>query len=229
MKNTILNTAILILISTAFISCEKESLQPEPVITELDLASDKLLGGSDVDNETLRCVYKLVVSIKENNINDTLPNIVDVIDFADTNGSSWEQLNLTRKNQSGLNVTHSGHGNANEFTTSLVDVNYLDIILDEYQGAFNKSMFWIGHYDANQPIDYYKARIEIVTLSEFSSYFNNLDSSIIDEVGDGFMNSYYNGEIEDKTDIIIRIRLYEDLGGTYSEENVAYYFYKREI
>ena len=34
MKNTILNTAILVLISTAFISCEKEALQPEPVITE---------------------------------------------------------------------------------------------------------------------------------------------------------------------------------------------------
>ncbi len=34
MKKTILNTAILVLISTAFISCEKEALQPEPVITE---------------------------------------------------------------------------------------------------------------------------------------------------------------------------------------------------
>lgn len=34
MKNTILNTAILVLISTAFISCEKEAIQPEPVITE---------------------------------------------------------------------------------------------------------------------------------------------------------------------------------------------------
>lgn len=34
MKNTILKTAILVLISTAFVSCEKEALQPEPVITE---------------------------------------------------------------------------------------------------------------------------------------------------------------------------------------------------
>jgi len=223
MKRKVLSLAVLALMIGST-SCNKEVDNEDNTIgVEDELATDKLIGGIDVNSDTLYCTSVIEVLTKTNMVNTSNPDIVETYISSDTTGVSRFELQLTRKNQHDLNIKHDQH--SNRFTTTSVGVNNLSVGLEEYMGH-DESMFWYGFYNDNLPPS--SVVVDIMTMNEFNSYYNSIDTTTItnENMFDEFKENYNNGYIESTTDIIIRIEL-TDEDATYAYKQVTYLTYKR--
>ena len=223
MKRKVLSLAVLALM-VGSTSCNKEVDNEDiEIVVENELATDKLLGGTDVNSDTLYCTSMIEILTKTNMVNTSNPDIIETYISSDTFGISSFELQLTRKNQHDLNIKHDQW--SNRFTTTSVGINDLSVGLEEYNG-YDKSMFWYGFYNSNFPPS--SVIVDIVTMDEFNSYYNSVDSNTVTNQTTffGFNEDYNNGVIESNTDIIIRIEL---TGGdaTYAHKQVTYFTYKR--
>lgn len=223
MKRKVLSLAVLALMIGST-SCNKEvDNEDNTIVVENELATDKLLGGTDVNSDTLYCTSVIEVLTKTNMVNTSNPGTIETYISSDTTGISRFELQLTRKNQHDLNIKHDQW--SNRFTTTSVGVNDLSVVLEEYKNE-NKSMFWYGFYDANFPPS--SVVVDIVTMNEFNSIYNNVDTTTItnDPMFDEFKEYYNSGYIDSTTDIIIRIEV-SDEDATYAYKKVTYFTYKR--
>ena len=207
-----------------FTSCNKNNeIEDNEVVIDNVLSTDRLLGGTDVNSDTLYCTSVIEVLTKTNMLNTSNPVTIETYISSDTTGISRFELQLTRKNQHDLNIKH--YKWSNRFTTTSVGINDLSVVLEEYKGE-NKSMFWYGFYDANFPPS--SVVVDIVTMDEFNSIYNNVDTTTItnNTTFDEFKEYYYSGYIDSTTDIIIRIEVSEE-DATYAYKKVTYFTYKR--
>ena len=207
-----------------FTSCNKNNaIEDNDAVVDNVLSTDRLLGGTDVNSDTLYCTSVIEVLTKTNMVNTSNPDIVETYISSDTTGISRFELQLTRKNQHDLNIKHDQW--SNRFTTTSVGINDLSVGLEEYKNE-NKSMFWYGFYDANFPPS--SVVVDIVTMDEFDSIYNNVDTTTItnNPMFDEFKENYYNGYFDSTTDIVIRIEVSEE-DATYAYKKVTYFTYKR--
>ena len=207
-----------------FTSCNKNNvIEDNEAVVDNVLSTDRLLGGTDVNSDTLYCTSLIEVLTKTHMTNTSNPGTIETYMEPGTVGISRFELRLTRKNQHDLNIKHDQW--SNRFTTTSVGINDLSVGLEEYKNE-NKSMFWYGFYDANFPPS--SVVVDIVTMDEFNSIYNNIDTTTItnDPMFDEFKENYNSGFFDSTTDIIIRIEVSEE-DATYAYKKVTYFTYRR--
>ena len=186
MKNTILNTAILVLISTSFISCEKIEAEPiqEPIPTPTSFTIEE-------------GAYKQI-AVKYPNINDTLWGLVLQNPISDSIKITRLLVNNTVSSGSSSDVNlklRFGHVNPD----TLSNINFNGVMTLGFDGEVNLQLVndWQTQVEWGDN-GLYKFR-EIDAISEFNGWIvideNHIDFSSGDYINHSIGGLFYGNNI----------------------------------
>ena len=222
MKKKVLKLAVLALIVGSISSCNKDPLPTEETggngTSQTALASDTLLGGIDVNEDTLFC--NSYITVKEDSSTSTNINVIETEGNYNGFGNQGKRLILERD---GSNLIIN-EGEDNKIRTSkspreteTESTFTVERMMETITNLNETSIFSVDYYDVGD-----NATVEIVTLEAFNEYYAELPDSIKNQ------STLNNFEIPENNDVILKIEIEEgDLINI--KTKIGYYFYTRTL
>ena len=213
MKNKVLKLAVLVLIVGSISSCNKEVNGDETTSTgtpQAELASDKLLGGINVNEDTLFC--NATVTILTTNFPDAPSTPPSIDTTISENEPGFNNLHLVLE-RDGIDLIikddyFNGNGiSANPTISKTFSMGVNTFKVENIGGDTNNGgTFWY----ANTFTDGDVAKVDVLTLEDFN--LENVEFAV-----------------PSNNDIILKIEFLGIDEGSELKDEVNYYFYTRTL